>query len=100
MTRLFQVFSFAAVSEIKKMTSIAEKVTFAAKSTALNTTYMEQKPGEGKSLLNVAPMSMTEIEEALMVMDRFRSSTIPMFIFTCGNITLQTLPYATNSHTQ
>jgi hypothetical protein len=97
MTELFQLRSSAAVLEIEKMTSIAERVMSAAKDTALDTAQMEQLNG---SVVNVAHMSMMEIEEALVLMDRLRSTTIPMFISTCETITLQTLPYATDSHTQ
>jgi hypothetical protein len=96
-TELFQIRSSAAVSEIEKMTSVAEMVIFAAKVTALNTAHMEQRVGK---VLNVAFMSTTGIEEALAVMDRLRSTTIPMFISTCETITLQTLSYATDSHIQ
>jgi hypothetical protein len=100
-TNLFQIHS-ATVSEMEEMTSIAESVMIAAKSTTSAMANMERIAGMD---VNAATMSTTEIEETLAVMNKLRSTTIPTLISTCETTVqslqiLKNLSYATDSHIQ
>jgi hypothetical protein len=95
MEKLFQIYS-VTISEMRKVTSVAEDVILAAKHTASVTANMERVQG----YVNVATMSTTEIEKTLTVIGRFQSESIPTFVSTCKATVqkLQALSYVTDSH--